>query len=48
MYSGCHFLTVPRVGLPGGGGGVCTLIFSHIRRLGLFVLVDTFLNFNIF
>ena len=32
--------------VPGGGGGG-TLIFSHIRRLGLFLGFKT-LNFNIF
>ena len=31
----------------GGGGGGGTLIFSHIRRLGLFFLFKI-LNFNIF
>ena len=30
-----------------GGGGGGTLIFSHIRRLGLFFWVQI-LNFNIF
>ena len=32
----------------GGGGGGGTLIFSHIRRLGLFLGVQKILNFNIF
>ena len=32
---------------PGGGGGGGTLIFSHIRRLGLY-LGFIILNFNIF
>ena len=35
-------------GLPRGGGGGGTLIFSHIRRLGPFFFGFKILNFNIF
>ena len=42
---GCRRAHALYVTFPGGGGG--TLIFSHIRRLGLFFRFKI-LNFNIF